>query len=74
MAELRIPREEERKQIEEYFECVREGCIHAEALISVTYQGFREVLNPRVRCLVGNMLLNTESKVCPSFERNENKS
>lgn len=73
MAELKIPREEERKHIENYYECVRKGCIHAEALISVSYQSFREVLTPRVRCLKGNMLLNTESRICSSFEMNDKK-
>jgi len=74
MAELRIPREEERKEIEGYYECVRDGCIYAEALLSVSYNMFREVLTPRVRCTKSNLYLNPESRVCSSFEKNENKS
>ena len=71
MAELRIPREEERKQIDEYYECVGKGCIHAEALISVSYSMFRENLTPRIRCNKTNIFLSTESKICSGFKENE---
>ena len=71
MAELRIPREEERREIERHYECVREGCIHAEALLSVSYNMFQEVLTPRVRCIKSNLYLNPQSKICKSFEKNE---
>ena len=71
MAELRIPREDERKQIEQHYECIEKGCIYAEALISVSYRMFQECLIPRVRCSKNNLMLNPDSKICGSFEKND---
>lgn len=71
MAELRIPREEERKEIEEHFECVKKECIHAEALIVVNYNFFQEIRNIRVRCTKSNLILSPQNKICSSFENRE---
>ena len=69
MAELRIPREEERKEIEKYYECVEKECIHVEALLSISYNMFRERAIPRVRCTKSNLILNPDSRVCSSYEK-----
>jgi len=71
MAELRIPREEERIEIEREYECVRKECIYVEALLSVSYSMFGTTSLPRIRCTNGNFYLNTESVICGDFqERN----
>ncbi|UUV18305.1 hypothetical protein NRK67_13545 [Fusobacteria bacterium ZRK30] len=67
MAELRIPREEERIELEKHYECVREGCVYAEALLSVTYNMFGTASLPRIRCTSGNFYLNPESRICGNF-------
>lgn len=69
MAELRIPREEERREIEKYYECVERECIHVEALLSISYNMFQERAIPRVRCTRSNLLLTPESKICSSYEK-----
>ena len=69
MAELRIPREEERREIEKYYECVEKECIHVEALLSISYTMFQERAIPRVRCTKSNLMLNSESRVCSSYEK-----
>lgn len=67
MAELRIPREEERIELERQYECLRKGCIYVEALLSVSYSMFSSTSVPRVRCTAGNFYLNPESKICGNF-------
>ena len=67
MAELRIPREEERIELEKHYECVRKGCVYAEALLSITYSMFGSTSTPRVRCTRGNFYLNPESRICGNF-------
>ncbi|OQY41438.1 MAG: hypothetical protein B6227_05070 [Fusobacteriia bacterium 4572_74] len=76
MAELRIPREEERIELERQYECVRKGCIYVEALLSVTYSIFNSTSVPRVRCTAGSFYLTSESKICGNFKgknKNEHK-
>ncbi len=67
MAELRIPREEERVELEKQYECLKRGCIYVEALLSVSYNMFNSTLIPRIRCTSGNFYLNPESKICGNF-------
>lgn len=68
MAELRIPREDERIKLEGEYECIREGCIYVEALLSVSYSMFNSTTVPRIRCTVGNFYLNPKNKICGSFK------
>lgn len=67
MAELRIPREEERIELEKQYECIKKECIYVEALLSVSYSMFNSTTIPRIRCTVGNLYLNPESKICGNF-------
>lgn len=67
MAELRIPQEEERMELEKEYECVKKGCVYVEALLSVTYNMFGTTSLPKVRCTVGNFYLNPQSKICGNF-------
>lgn len=69
MSELRIPREDERKQIEEYYICVKKECIYVEALLSITYNMFKEVATPRVRCSKHQILLNPDSNICEDYSK-----
>lgn len=67
MAELRIPREVERVELEKQYECIKKGCIYVEALLSISYSMFKSTTIPRIRCTVGNFYLNSESKICRNF-------
>lgn len=69
MAELRIPREEERIELEKDYECLKKECKWVEGLISITYKGFHEERIPRVRCAKSNLFLNPKSKVCGSYTK-----
>ena len=73
MAELRIPREEERIEIEKSYDCVKKGCIYVEALLSVNYSMFSVTSIPKVRCTTGNFYLNPESKICSNFKKRNYK-
>lgn len=67
MSELRIPREDERKEIEKIYECVEKECIHVEALLSVSYTMFKTISIPRVRCSKGNYFLFEDSRSCKEY-------
>lgn len=69
MGELRIPREEEKVELEDQYDCVKKGCIYVEALLSVNYSMFKITTIPRIRCTINNFYLNPQSKVCGNFCR-----
>jgi len=73
MAELRIPREDERIELENHYECVRKECIYVEALLSVTYNMFGCSSIPRVRCTKGSFYLTPDSKICSNFTKRDEK-
>ncbi|MGB6127539.1 MAG: hypothetical protein WBG30_02215 [Psychrilyobacter sp.] len=68
MAELKIPREEERIEIEREYVCVRKECIYVEALLSVSYSIFGSTSLPRIRCINGNFYLNPDSVICANLK------
>jgi branched-subunit amino acid aminotransferase/4-amino-4-deoxychorismate lyase len=69
MAELRIPREHERLQLEEIYQCVKEECAYVEALLSINYSMMGETITPKIRCTKGNLFLTPESKTCGNYSK-----
>ena len=68
MAELRIPREEERIELEKHYECIKKGCVYVEVLLSVSYNMFGTTSIPRIRCTNGSFYMTPENKICRSFK------